>query len=150
MSIVFLFYVCVWLSLLHAWMSLQLTVMYKSLLANYFNTDINRTVIGQPSHVVTITHSTIQSGWTALQQASREGHQKVVELLLGAGAKPDLQNMVRRGWHMQCIEYMQLLVKAGGTLCIYCETKSHTSPLHCTSQTLVPIFTALFSAKRSS
>ena len=43
-------------------------------------------------------HSTIQNGWTALQQASSEGHQKVVELLLRAGAKPDLQDKVRTGW----------------------------------------------------
>ena len=45
--------------------------------------------------MVTLTHSTIQDGWTALQQASSEGHQKVVELLLGAGAKPDLQDKVK-------------------------------------------------------
>ena len=48
--------------------------------------------------VVTLTHSAIQNGCTALQQASRKGHQKVVELLLGAGANPDLQNKVRTGW----------------------------------------------------
>ena len=28
-------------------------------------------------------------------QATTDGHHKVVELLLGAGAKPDLQNQVR-------------------------------------------------------
>ena len=48
------------------------------------------------SLVVTITHSTIQNGWTALQQASIQGHQKVVELLLNAGANPDLQDKVRK------------------------------------------------------
>ena len=58
----------------------------------------HQTVIVQPSHVATITHSTIQDGSTALQQASSEGYQKVVELLLGAGAKPDLQDKVRAGW----------------------------------------------------
>ena len=50
------------------------------------------------SHVVTITHFTIQDGWTALKQASFNGHHKVVELLLGAGANSDLQNKVRTGW----------------------------------------------------
>ena len=56
-----------------------------------------QTVTVQPSHVVTLT--TTQNGCTALQQASSKGHQKVVELLLGAGANPDLQNKVRTGWH---------------------------------------------------
>ena len=75
------------------------------MLLSYFKKDINlnlhfhQTVIVQPSHVVTFTHSTIQNGCTALQQASSEGHQKVVELLLGAGANPDLQNKVTNGWH---------------------------------------------------
>ena len=50
------------------------------------------------SHVVTIIHFTIQNGWTALEKASFNGHHKVVELLLGAGANPDLQNKVRTGW----------------------------------------------------
>ena len=53
----------------------------------------------QLSHVVTSIHSTIQNGWTALKRASFKGHQKVVELLLGAGANPDIQNKVRAG-HM--------------------------------------------------
>ena len=48
-----------------------------------------------PSHVVTLTHSTIQNGWTALKAASNNGHHKVVELLLEAGANPDLQDKVR-------------------------------------------------------
>ena len=64
----------------------------------YINVHFHQIVIVQPSHVVTITHSTIQNGWTALQVASSEGHQKVVDLLLGAGANPDLQNKVRTGW----------------------------------------------------
>ena len=52
------------------------------------------------SHLVAIfSHSTIQDGWTALERASIKGHQKVVELLLGAGANSDLQNKVRAG-HM--------------------------------------------------
>ena len=53
------------------------------------------TVIVEPSHVVTLTHSTIQNGSTALKSASFNGHHKVAELLLGAGANPDLQDKVR-------------------------------------------------------
>ena len=75
---------------------------YGSLLLSYFNTDtisyqgvVLSTVIVEPSHVVTVTQSTIQHGWTALKQASNGGHHKVVELLLGAGANPDLQDKVR-------------------------------------------------------
>ena len=45
--------------------------------------------------MVALTHSTIQDGWTALKLASIKGHHKVVELLLGAGANPDLQSKVR-------------------------------------------------------
>ena len=78
--------------------------MFESLLLSYFNIDtishqgvLLSTVIVEPSHVVALTHSTIQDGWTALQQASYNGHHKVVELLLGAGANPDLQNKVRTG-----------------------------------------------------
>ena len=76
---------------------------YRSLLHSYFNIDtisyqgVLSTVIVEPSCVVTLTHSTIQDGWTALQQASFKGHHKVVELLLGAGANPDLQDKVRTG-----------------------------------------------------
>ena len=51
--------------------------------------------IVQLSHVVTFTHSTIQDGWTALERASIKGHQKVVKLLLGAGANTDLQDKVK-------------------------------------------------------
>ena len=47
--------------------------------------------------MVTLTHSTIQDGWTALIGASNKGHHKVVELLLGVGANPDLQDKVRTG-----------------------------------------------------
>ena len=47
--------------------------------------------------MVTLTHSTIQDGWTSLKAASIKGHHKVVELLLGAGANPDLQDKVRTG-----------------------------------------------------
>ena len=47
--------------------------------------------------LVGLTHSIIQDGLTALQQASFKGHQKVVELLLGAEANPDLQDKVSTG-----------------------------------------------------
>ena len=77
---------------------------YRSLLLSYFNIDtisyqgvLLSTVIVEPSHVVALTHSTIQDGWTALERASINGHHKVVELLLGAGASPDLQDKVRIG-----------------------------------------------------
>ena len=75
---------------------------YRSLLLSYFNIDtisyqdvLLSTVIVEPSHAVTLTHSTIQNGWTALREGSIRGHHKVVELLLGAGANPDLQDKVR-------------------------------------------------------
>lgn len=41
-------------------------------------------------------NSVIQNGSTALQQASFNGHYQVVDLLLKAGANPDLQDEVRR------------------------------------------------------
>ena len=50
------------------------------------------------SRVVTTTRFTIQNGWTALKRASFNGHHKVVELLLRAGANPDLLDKVRTGW----------------------------------------------------
>ena len=75
---------------------------YRSLLLSYFNIHtisyqgvLLSTVIVEPSHVVTLTHSTIQYGGTALKTASFNGHHKVVELLLGAGANPDIQDKVR-------------------------------------------------------
>ena len=74
----------------------------RSLLLSYFNIDtisyrgvLLSTVIVEPSHVVILTHSTIQYGGTALGQASFKGHHKVVEVLLGTGAKPDIQDKVR-------------------------------------------------------
>ena len=80
---------------------------YMSLLLSYFNINtisyqgvLLSTVIVEPSHVVTLTHSTIQDGSTALARASFKGHHKVVELLLGAGANPDLQNKVRTVLYM--------------------------------------------------
>ena len=46
---------------------------------------------------VTITHFTTQNGGTALIISSFHGQHKVVELLLVAGANPDLQEKVRTG-----------------------------------------------------
>ena len=92
---------------------------YRSLLLSYFNIDtisyqgvLLSTVIVEPSHVVTLTHSTIQNGWTALKAASFKGHLKVVEVLLGAGAKPDIQDQVGQ-W---CASKSSVL--EGGTSCI--------------------------------
>ena len=75
---------------------------YRSLLFSYFNIDpisyqgvLLSTAIVEPSHVVTLTCSIIQNNETALDLASYKGHHKVTELLLGAGANPDLQDKVR-------------------------------------------------------
>ena len=94
---------CIYSSkLLHAGLSLQLysKLCYRSLLLNYFSRD---KALPRNSHCRAIScgyfHYTTQDGWTALERASIKGHQKVVELLLGAGANPDLQNKVRIG-HM--------------------------------------------------
>ena len=50
-----------------------------------------------------ITYPIVQDGQTALRQASIKGHHNVVELLLGAGASPDLQDKVGKsipGWEL--------------------------------------------------
>ena len=54
----------------------------------------HQTIILQLSHVVTVIHFTTQDGNTALIQASFKGHHRVVELILRAGANPDMQNKV--------------------------------------------------------
>ena len=76
----------------------------KLLLLSYCNIDsisyqgvLLSIVIVEPSLVVTLTHSTIQNGWTALEQASNRGQPKVVEVLLVAGANPNLQSKVSTG-----------------------------------------------------
>ena len=76
----------------------------KLLLLSYCNMDtisyqgvLLSTVIVEPSHVIALTHSTIQDGWTALQRASIRGHHKVVEVLLRSGANPNIQNKVSTG-----------------------------------------------------
>ena len=73
-----------------------------TLLLSYFNKDTNlnsgvlsQAIILKLSHVVTIIPFTIQIDRTALTIASFKDHHKVVELLLGAGANPDLQDKVR-------------------------------------------------------
>ena len=84
-------------------------------LLSYYNIDtisyqgvLLSAVIVEPFHVVTLTLSTIQNGWTALKEASLRGHHKVVEVLLGAGANPNLQNKVSTGQNMilhRCLNF---------------------------------------------
>ena len=79
------------------------TIANDTILLSYFNRDTNlkfRCTVSNyyskaVSCIVTITHLTIQDGHTALRTSSFNGHHKVVELLLGAGANPDLQGKVR-------------------------------------------------------
>ena len=70
-----------------------------ALLLSYFNLKFKCTVSNCHSKavscIVTITLFALQNGQTALTIASSKGHHKVVELLLGAGANPDLQDKVR-------------------------------------------------------
>ena len=44
----------------------------------------------------------IQDGGTALAWAAHEGHEQVVDVLLKAGAKPDIQNKVIECVHTDC------------------------------------------------
>ena len=74
---------------------------YRSLLLSYFNIDTTYiiprcTAVNCYCRTISCgySHSTMQDGWTALKSASNNGHHKVVELLLGAGANPDLQDKV--------------------------------------------------------
>ena len=76
----------------------------KLLLLSYCNIDtmsyqgvLLSAVVLEPSHVVALTLSTIQTGWTALEIASISGHHKVVQVLLRAGANPNLHNKVSTG-----------------------------------------------------
>ena len=59
--------------------------------------------------VVILTHSILQDGWTPLRSASSKGHHSVVELLLGAGANPDLQNKVGAGSWFIALLLMSIL-----------------------------------------
>ena len=67
----------------------------------------------------------MQDGWTALEQASISGHQKVVELLLGAEANPDLQNKV----------------STGQDSCVHANLNSKVVTLHSVNWELVPSHT---------
>ena len=75
---------------------------YEKLLHRYLNEDINF-ILGvlssnYYSKAVSCSYNlpfSTQDGYTALRTASFNGHHKVVELLLGAGANPDLQDKVR-------------------------------------------------------
>ena len=82
-----------------------LTVNKESQLRYIFHL-MNYTVVRMPACICTqpetkllcfCGHSffTIQRGWTALKEASFNGHKKVVEVLLKAGANPNLQDKVR-------------------------------------------------------
>ena len=82
-------------------MRLYYSKWHRTLLLGHFIWDSNLN-LGVPSSnncfiVVTITHFTIQNGYTALNMVSFKGYHKVVELLLTAGANPDLQHKVRTG-----------------------------------------------------
>ena len=71
---------------------------YRSLLLSYFNIDtISYHAVNCYCRTISCgySHSVIQNGSTALRESSINGHYKVVELLLGAGANPDLQDKVR-------------------------------------------------------
>ena len=70
----------------------------------------------------------MQDGQTALEEASFKGHQKVVELLLRAGANPDLQDKVSTGQD-SCI-HANLNSECGSPAS--CETRSwsETPPAH--------------------
>ena len=125
---------------------------YRSLLLSYFNIDTTSyqgvllsTATVEPSHVVALTHSTIQDGWMALKAASYKGHHKVVELLLGAGANPDLQDKVRieqdSGVHVNLSNgrwYILHPVKPGTIVNVPPRLYPDSSPC-CTKRTLVPL-----------
>ena len=50
----------------------------------------------------------IQNGRTALAWAARQGHEQVVDVLLKAGAKFDVQDKVKECVHADC--YVHVLV----------------------------------------
>ena len=75
-----------------------ITYSFQQRLYLKFRCTVFKRIVFSLSHVITITHFSIQDGYTALRTASFSGHHKVVELLLGAGANPDQQDKVRTGW----------------------------------------------------
>ena len=97
------------------------------------------------SYMVALAHSTIQDGDTALRESSINGHHKVVELLLGAGANPDLQNKVRTvqdsGVHVNLSNgrwYVLHPVKPETIVNLPPRLYPDSSPC-CTKRTLVPL-----------
>ena len=66
-----------------------------------------------------IIYPTIQDGQTALDQASIKGHHNVVELLLGAGGNPDLQDKVGKfipGWKLIGLKFHRIHAGFNGCL----------------------------------
>ena len=51
----------------------------------------------------------IQNGWTALAAAASNGHEQVVDVLLKAGAKPDIQSKVIECVHADCNVHVLVL-----------------------------------------
>ena len=69
--------------------------------------------------------SAVQDGETALERASIKGHQKVVELLLRAGANPDLQDKVK-------VEHVHANLSNGKWYVIECVCYPDSQP-YCTT-----------------
>ena len=70
--------------------------------------------ISHPTIIFLAIHFIVQNGWTVLKQASFSGHCKVVELLLEAGANPDLQDKVRTGQESG-VQTLKMLSEIHGT-----------------------------------
>ena len=51
----------------------------------------------------------IQDGITALAEAALQGHEQVVDVLLKAGAKPDIQSKVIECVHADCNVHVLVL-----------------------------------------
>ena len=51
----------------------------------------------------------IQNGRTALTRAASNGHEQVVDVLLKAGAKPDIQSKVMECVHADCNVHVLVL-----------------------------------------
>ena len=57
----------------------------------------------------------LQVGWTALSMASCSGHEDIVETLLQAGAKPDVQDQV-----VECVKCVAVYVAVCISVCKVC------------------------------